>query len=362
MKNGVTKMKGPMIESHIEIFPYEKNKTNIFNKDTGKTYLIGEKESGVLKLLDGNHSSYDIEERYPYYTQEEIERLIEEFVKIGLFKKINSDKNILKLKKRIVNPNSFINPKSFGTKMLYKLFIFGCPLMFLFGVLGNAWFMRRSMVLMGIVSEIIGEYLHFGIIDILLLYVLFGGCLFLHEFAHAVTARYYGVNVPEIGVMLYYFMPCAYTNISGINLLKNKNQRLVVLVSGNLVNVGLIGLMYMAIPFASSHVGAYLLALILLNLGTVFMNGMIFLKFDGYYIMEVLVDEIQLKEKSITYFRQLITTVVNRDKSFYRRFKEMRNSQSQYLTNWVYLIYLLLSVTYIPFAIINVASLLVLMA
>ena len=46
-------MKGPMIESHIEIFPYEKNKTNIFNKDTGKTYLIGEKESGVLKLLDG---------------------------------------------------------------------------------------------------------------------------------------------------------------------------------------------------------------------------------------------------------------------------------------------------------------------
>jgi hypothetical protein len=78
--------------------------------------------------------------------------------------------------------------------------------------------------------------------------------------------------------------------------------------------------------------------------------------------MEVLVDEIQLKEKSITYFRQLITTVVNRDKSFYRRFKEMRNSQSQYLTNWVYLIYLLLSVTYIPFAIINAASLLVLMA
>ena len=74
--------------------------------------------------------------------------------------------------------------------MLYKLFIFGCPLMFLFGVLGNAWFMRRSMVSMGIVSEIIGEYLHFGIIDILLLYVLFGGCLFLHEFAHAVTARY----------------------------------------------------------------------------------------------------------------------------------------------------------------------------
>ena len=73
-------------------------------------------------------------------------------------------------------------------------------------------------------------------------------------------------------------------------------------------------------------------------------------------------DEIQLKEKSITYFRQLITTVVNRDKSFYRRFKEMRNSQSQYLTNWVYLIYLLLSVTYIPFAIINAASLLVLMA
>ena len=352
-------MKGPMIESHIEIFTYEKNKTNIFNKDTGKTYLIGEKESGVLKLLDGNHSIFDIAERCPYYTQEEIERLIGEFAKIGLFKKTNRNKNILKLKKRIVNPNSFINPKSFGTKTLYKLIMFGCPIMFLVGVLGNVWFMRKSMVSMEIVSEIINEYLHFRMIDILLLYIFFGGCLFLHEFAHAVTARYYSVNVPEIGVMLYYFLPCAYTNISGINLLKNKNQRLVVLISGNLVNVGLIGLMYMAIPFVSSHIAAYLLALILLNIGTVFMNGMIFLKFDGYYIMEVLVDEIQLKEKSITYFCQLITMVVNRDKSFYHRFQEeMRNSQSQYLTNWVYLIYLLLSAAYIPFAIINAAGLL----
>ena len=241
--------------------------------------------------------------------------------------------------------------------------MFGCPIMFLVGVLGNVWFMRKSMVSMEIVSEIINEYLHFRMIDILLLYIFFGGCLFLHEFAHAVTARYYSVNVPEIGVMLYYFLPCAYTNISGINLLKNKNQRLVVLISGNLVNVGLIGLMYMAIPFVSSHIAAYLLALILLNIGTVFMNGMIFLKFDGYYIMEVLVDEIQLKEKSITYFRQLITMVVNRDKSFYHRFQEeMRNSQSQYLTNWVYLIYLLLSAAYIPFAIINAAGLLFLIA
>lgn len=356
-------MKGPMIESHIEIFTYEKNKTNIFNKDTGKTYLIGEKESGVLKLLDGNHSIFDIAERCPYYTQEEIERLIGEFAQIGLFKKTNSNKNILKLKKRIINPNSFINPKSFGTKTLYKLIMFGCPIMFLVGVLGNVWFMRKSMVSMEIVSEIINEYLHFGMIDILLLYIFFGGCLFLHEFAHAITARYYSVNVPEIGVMLYYFLPCAYTNISGINLLKNKNQRLVVLISGNLVNVGLIGLMYMAIPFVSSHIAAYLLALILLNIGTVFMNGMIFLKFDGYYIMEVLVDEIQLKEKSITYFRQLITMVANRDKSFYHRFQEeMRNSQSQYLTNWVYLIYLLLSAAYIPFAIINAAGLLFLIA
>lgn len=352
-------MRGLMIESHIEIFPYEKNKINIFNKDTGKTYLIGEKESGVLKLLDGNHSIYDIEEKCPYYTKEEIEKLIEEFAKIGLFKKINSNKNILKIKKRIVNPNSFINSKSICTKILYKLIMCGCPIMFLIGVLGNIWFMRTSTDSMGIVTEIMNEYLHFRVIDILLLYIYFGVCLFFHEFAHAVTARYYGVNVPEIGVMLYYFLPCAYTNISGINLLENKNQRLVILVSGNLVNVGLIGFMYIIMPFVSLHTAAYLLGLIILNFGTIFMNGMIFLKFDGYYIMEVLVDEIQLKEKSIIYFRQLIAMLINGEKSSYRRFKEeMKINQSQYLMNGVYLIYLLLSVIYVPFAIINAVSLL----
>lgn len=352
-------MKGPMIESHIEIFPYEKNKTNIFNKDTGKTYLIGEKESEVLKLLDGEHSICDIAEKCPYYTQEEIERLTDEFAKIGLFKKSDKKKSVLKLKKRIMNPNSMIKPMSFGTKVLYRLIMFGCPIMFLLGVLGNILFMRRSMIAAEVVSEIINEYSHFRMLDLLLLYISFGGCLLLHEFAHAITARYYKVNVPEIGVMLYYFMPCAYTNISGINLLKNKTHRMLILISGNLVNLGLIGFMYTVIRFVSAHTAAYLLALILLNLGTVFMNGMIFLKFDGYYIMEILVDEIQLKEKSFTYFRQLVTLLTNKDKSFYRKFREeMRNNQTRYLTNWVYLIYLLLSASYVPFVIINAVSLL----
>lgn len=61
-------MKVPVIGSHIELFPHEGNKVNMYNKASGKTYLIGEKEAQVLVLLDGNHTLGDITNNCPFYT------------------------------------------------------------------------------------------------------------------------------------------------------------------------------------------------------------------------------------------------------------------------------------------------------
>ena len=37
--------------------------------------------------------------------------------------------------------------------------------------------------------------------------------------------------------MLYFLVPCAYTSISGINLLENKRKRIVVLLAGILTGM-----------------------------------------------------------------------------------------------------------------------------
>lgn len=347
-------MKVPAIGSHIEIYPYEGNKINLYNKASGKTYLIGEKEAKVLMLLDGNHSLDEIENECSVYTVEEIEKLINAFSDIGLFAETKKKKNIFKLKKRLFNPNTFFHQDGRVTKLLFELIMVGCPVMLIIGISLNVFMLNWNMDSTVSIPRIINEYMNFGIADIIIIYMGFIVCLMVHELSHTIATRYYGVNVPEIGIMLYFFIPCAYTNISGINLLKSRKERLLILGAGNLSNLGLIGILYVALNMVDAHTAAIFIGLIILNIGTVFMNGMVFLKFDGYYMLEVSLDETQLKEKATQHLKQYTAMILNKDKSVLNSFSsDVRNNDGKYLTHITYLVFSLLSLTYIPITIIN---------
>lgn len=339
-------MKIPSIGSHIEIYPYE-NKYNVFNKNTGKTFLIGEKEGAVLISLDGTKTVDELHQLFPHYSQEDIQKLLQAFCDIGIF---NSKKtfNLLKMKKRLFNPNQIFKSNSVITKVLYFFIMVICPILLATGIITNTIVNlvngNNSTTL-----NIISEYAAFNWLDMVILFFSSISCLALHEFAHTITARYYNVNVPEIGVMLYWFMPCAYTNISGINLLKSKKQKIIVLISGTLVNLGLIGTFYILINTTSNmHLKAFFLALILVNLGTVFTNGMIFLKFDGYYILEAIFDEPNLREKAKMYLAVSLRKGSKTGAEIGSEANAMSSSKKM-----MYIAYSLISLAYIPILIIN---------
>ena len=48
--------------------------------------------------------------------------------------------------------------------------------------------------------------------------------LTVHELAHGLTARRFGAEVHEMGVLLLYFLPCAYTDISDAYLVERKSH------------------------------------------------------------------------------------------------------------------------------------------
>ena len=347
-------MRVPAVGSHIEIYPYEGNKINLYNKASGKTYLIGEKEAKVLMLLDGNHSLDEIENECSVYTVEEIEKLINAFADIGLFEETKKKQNIFKLKKQLFNPNTFFGRNGRITKLLYALIMVGCPIMLIIGITFNLFMLNRNIDSTVSTAMIINEYMNLGIVDIIVIYIGFVVCLMVHELSHTIAARHFGVNVPEIGIMLYFFIPCAYTNISGINLLKSRKEKLLILAAGNFSNLGMIGILYMALNMVNAHTAAILIGLIILNIGTVFMNGMVFLKFDGYYMLEVILDEPQLKEKTTRHLKQYTAMILNKDKSVLNSFHDdVRNNDGKYLTHITYLVFSLLSLTYIPITIIN---------
>ena len=193
-----------------------------------------------------------------------------------------------------------------------------------------------------------------NITDILGIALLSLGCLGLHECAHMITARYYGVNVPEMGVMLYFLIPCAYTNITGIHLLKSRREQLMVLLSGSLVNLGIVGIAGMVMAVTSpSSVETYCLALIITNLAMIFMNTMIFLKFDGYYILEIILKEPGMRENAITHIINYLKVISSRNKEAKRIFAATIQEKNALLLHVTYCCYGLLSMTYVPFVLFN---------
>lgn len=347
-------MKTPMVGSHIEMYPYEGNTIYVFNKNSGKTYCIGEKESRVLELLDGIHSIEDIVLECSFYTNDDINKLIEAFTEIGLFESVKKKKNYLKLKRRLFNPNTIIKSKSTANVFLFRTIMIGCPCALIIGLLFNALHVYSDSNITLLIDDVIKEYMSFGVKDILIIYGAFFLCLIFHELAHTITARYYGVNVPEIGLMLYFLIPCAYTNISGIHLLKSKKEKMIVLASGNILNMGIIGVMYAYLWQVGPRLSAYFMALIILNIGTIFMNGMVFLKFDGYYMLEVLLDETQLKEKANKHLIYFLSMVMGKDKEAKEEYyKEMRKNSDTYLRHCGLIVFALISYAYIPVVLIN---------
>jgi putative peptide zinc metalloprotease protein len=54
-----------------------------------------------------------------------------------------------------------------------------------------------------------------------------------HEFAHGLTCKAFGGRATEVGVlMIYYFLPALYCNVTGIHLIPQRRRRLWVIAAG----------------------------------------------------------------------------------------------------------------------------------
>lgn len=344
-------MKTYQVGSHIEAYPHEDTKISIYNTNTGKTFVLGEKESSVFKFLNGANTLDDIHQACPFYSKEDIEKLISAFEQIGMFEIIKKKFNPFKIKLRLFNPNRLMKEESLITKLLHYMILAGGPLLLLVGILffrGNVD--NPEMFLSGVMAE----FAHLRVVNIIVFVAIALVSLALHEFAHMITARKYGVNVPEIGVMLYFLIPCAYTNITGINLLKSKGKRLTVLLSGSVTNLGVIGICLAAAALIKSPVlGMYASVAILFNLGAIIMNTMVLLKFDGYYILETILDEPKFREKAISHMLGYIKMTFSKNKEAKQAFNNSIDNNGAFLIHITYCFYAVLSLSYVPFVLLN---------
>lgn len=286
------------LSKKVQISETGKNKYIVFNSLSDETYEIGYKEYYILSLIDGNNTIDAISEKCEFFTKSEISALIKEFEKLKMVTPNNKESaviprkkfNIFKIKFKILAPNSFIKPEStFVSGIANFLTYVSIPVSVI-------CFFMAFLCDKGIFAFKIGDLTWKTILVYAIITDVF---LAVHEFSHAIVARHYNLSVAEIGVMLYLFIPVAYTNINGLTVEKSKRKKLYSLAAGMLSNLFLATIfLLIATLIQTETLKTFFILCFYSNALIIFFNCLIFIKYDGYYIFQILLEETFLREKA----------------------------------------------------------------
>jgi putative peptide zinc metalloprotease protein len=130
----------------------------------------------------------------------------------------------------------------------------------------------------------------------------------VHEVAHGLAARSFGVEVHEMGVAFLVFAPLPYVDVSGVALLADKRQRIAVSLAGVAAELALsAAALCLWLALDDGLVRSTLLHVIWLGaLSSVLFNANPLLRFDGYYALSDALEIPNLQQRSSQYLLSLV--------------------------------------------------------
>jgi len=148
--------------------------------------------------------------------------------------------------------------------------------------------------------------------NLLLLWLLYPLMKLVHEFAHAICVKHWGGEVHEMGITLLVLTPIPYVDASAASALKSKHKRMMVGAAGIVVELFLASIALFIWLGASDGLlrdcafGVFTIG----ALSTVLFNANPLLKFDGYFILQDLIEIPNLMARSSQYYRYLFKRYV----------------------------------------------------
>ena len=126
----------------------------------------------------------------------------------------------------------------------------------------------------------------------------------IHEFSHGYVTKFYGGEVHDIGMALFYFMPAFYCDTTDAFLFESKSHKIWVTVAGIYVEAWMCaiatGLWVASYPDTLLHELAYK-TMLFTGVSTIFFNINPLIKIDGYYALSNLLELPALREDSFAY-------------------------------------------------------------
>lgn len=153
--------------------------------------------------------------------------------------------------------------------------------------------------------------LAFNVKDIIISILLLMLCTAAHELGHAVVCKKYGGKVKSMGLLLFFFFPCFYCDVSEIYGIHNKRQRAMVALAGILSNIflGLVTFLLALILLFFDIVPMSLYYFFISCFWVSFYNLIPFVKLDGYWVLSAALGVTNLMDKG---FIAAYTTLFDR--------------------------------------------------
>ena len=232
-------------------------------------------------------------DQFSFLEKEEVEREQERIV-YRAKKEKNTFKRVLFLKLKAFDPDAFITKLYRKTKFVFsKSFLIFMGLVILLASLigiSNWGDISWSIESLTSVTNLLGIWLTiFWVIS-------------LHEFAHALTCKYYGGEVREMGFLLLYFQPCFYSNLSDAWFF-SKKAKIIVSFAGAFFQIFIWALatILWRITDTQSGLNHFFFVTMITSGVIVLFNFNPLIKLDGYYLLSDYLEIPNLRAKAFSY-------------------------------------------------------------
>jgi len=320
---------GIKFRSDLEVSHFdegENRQTHIIRDPVSqKFYRVSAYELRFLRGLDGGVTPDQLIEQLGaqgyHYTQEDARRIAERAARAGLLlgTRIGTAEAQIKLRENIskarnsqrfssvfflfiplVNPDNFLEKTIHYVKGIYNKWTVSLVLLAFLGAI--------SLFIDGY-SRIQTEYLFFfNLENLTYLWVTIALTKFVHELAHAYTAKSFGLHVPQMGIGFLIFFPCLFCNTTDAWRIADRKPRVAIAAAGIAAEIVLAifatYVWYFTKPGIINSLAFYIMTVS--SVSTLLFNGCPLIRFDGYFILSDLLRIPNLMVKSRGYIKYLV--------------------------------------------------------
>lgn len=137
-----------------------------------------------------------------------------------------------------------------------------------------------------------------------LVWIVLTAATMAHEFAHGLTCKHFGGEVRDTGLLLVFFMPCFYCNVSDAWLIPQKSKRLLITAAGGYCDLCQWALAVFVWRITVPNCLVNYLAFVVMTVcgARGFINFNPLLRLDGYYLVSDWLSLPNLRKRSQEYF------------------------------------------------------------